>query len=267
MRNVDFDIDKRTSKTKHQYSEENLDLAYEFTKKIHRELGEVLKAVILFGSTARKEEDANDIDILLIADDVTINFSKELVQTYRVIVEQKVRETSDKIHVTSMKLTSFWEYIRNGDPIALNILRDGFALIDTGFFDPLQLMLRQGRIKPSKETQWNYFQRAPQNLDQSQQRMKDAMIDLYWAVIDASHAALMSINEIPPTPKHVPEYLDEKLVQKGLIKEDLPWTVRRFYDLHKRISNEEIRTISGEEYDKHYRIAKEFVEEIQDFIE
>lgn len=264
---MDVNINTKSSKTKTNYSSENLDLAYRFTKKINKELGDLIKAVILFGSTARKEKTAKDIDILVIADDVRIDFSQELVQTYRIVTENCVRQTSDKIHVTSMKLTSFWEYIRNGDPIALNILRDGFALIDTGFFDPLQLLLRQGRIRPSPESFWSYFNRAPQNLQASKVKIQEAMIDLYWAVIDSAHAVLMHINEVPPSPKHVPQYLEKHLVRKNLISKEAPWTVRKFYDLHKRITNSEIRYFSGKELDQHYKEAEKFVDEMKKFIE
>lgn len=264
---LDFNIKKKGSKTKSSYSSENLDLAYRFTKELNKELGDIVKAVVLFGSTARKEDRAKDIDILVIADDVRIDFTEELVQTYRLVTKQCVAKTSNKIHVTSMKLTSFWEYIRNGDPIALNILRDGFALIDTGFFDPLQILLRQGRIRPSMESLWSYFNRAPESLKASKVKVQEAMLDLYWAVIDSSHAVLMSINEVPPSPKHVPQYLEEHLVKKDLISKEAPWTVRKFYDIHKRITSNEIRYFSGEELDKHYREAEKFVKEMREFVQ
>ena len=67
---------------------------------------------------------------------------EELIEGYRIIVENLIEKVSLKLHVTSMTFTSFWEHARVGDPILVNILRDGIALHDRGFFDPLQRILK-----------------------------------------------------------------------------------------------------------------------------
>jgi predicted nucleotidyltransferase/uncharacterized protein (UPF0332 family) len=233
---MDFDIHKRKNDTKESYSDHALDTAYEFSKKINEELHEVIKAVVLFGSVARKSGDANDIDILLIIDDVSVHFTEELVQTYRVIVKKTVQDVSEDLHITSMKFTSFWEYVRSGDPIAINILRDGYPLLDAGFFEPTQHLLRQGRIQPSKEAMWTYMNRAEQSMASSSQRRLEAVHDLYWAVIDASHAALIDIGEAPPSPRHVAGLLENTLVKRGTLKKKDAKLVRRLYALSKDIS-------------------------------
>lgn len=257
---------KRTSENKGKYSSVAMDIAYKFTKKIHDELKDMLKAAILFGSTARNKQDTNDIDILLIIDDVSMEFTPEMIQAYRIIVENTVAKVDPKIHITSMKFTSFWEYVRSGDPIAINILRDGLALIDTGFFDPLQLLLYQGRIKPSPEALWSYFHRAPRTLKNSKRRLLQATVDLYWAVIDASHAALMSINEVPPSPDHVADLLEQKFVKKKLLDKKYPWTMRKMYDLSKQILHGKKRYISGKEYDVLVKEAETFVKVMEELI-
>ena len=259
---MDFSIHKRRSSNKKNYEDESIDLAYEFTKQIHKELKDLVKSVVLFGSAAKNKEKPHDIDILLIVDDVSIQFNEELIRTYRVIVEKTVQKVSNKIHVTSMKFTSFWEYIRAGDPISLNILRDGHPILDTGFFEPIQILLHQGRLKPSPEALWAYYNRAPNNLKMSRVKILEACVDLYWSVIDASHSALMSIEEIPPSPAHVPEFFEQKLVKKGLADKKMVWTIKKFYDLYKRITSKEIRFVSGKEYDAYYKEAKEFLEKI-----
>ncbi|PIN80810.1 hypothetical protein COV13_03005 [Candidatus Woesearchaeota archaeon CG10_big_fil_rev_8_21_14_0_10_32_9] len=263
---MDFSIHKRTSHSKSNYSSETINIAYKFAKEIHAELKELLKGIVLFGSAARKKEGVNDIDLLLIVDDVTIRLTPEMTQAYRLIVEQTVEKVSDKIHVTSMKFTSFWEYVRAGDPIAVNILRDGYALIDTGFFDPLQVMLKQGRIRPSPEALWAYFNRAPRTLENSRNRLIDSCYDLYWAVIDSAHAALMSINEVPPSPEHVADVLEEKLIRPKLLEKKYSATMRKFYGLSKDLASKKKTYVSGEEFDKLYDEAKEFVETMEKFI-
>ena len=263
---MEFKVSKRPVKNKQNYSTQSIDVAYKFTKKIHEELGDLIKAVVLFGSTARKKQDSSDIDILIVVDDISFVFTKELTQSYRIIVEKTVQSISKKLHITSMKFTSFWEYVRAGDPIALNMLRDGFALFDTGFFEPIQLLLNQGRIKPSPEALWAYYNRAPNTLRMSRVKLLEACVDLYWAVIDSAHAALMSVNQVPPSPEHVADLMEEKLVKPGLIEKKYAWSMRKFYDLSKRITKKEIRTVSGKEFDKYYDEALDFVKRIEKFL-
>lgn len=257
---MDFAVRKHKHHSKDSYSASSIDVAYSFAKEIHKELKDLIKAIVLFGSAARKKQDASDIDILIVVDDVSIVMEKQVVQAYRLLVEKTIAKTSTKIHVTSMKFTSFWEYVRAGDPVAINILRDGYALLDTGFFDPLQRLLHQGKIRPSPEAQWTYYYRAPRSLSNSKERLLQAGIDLYWAVIDAAHAALMSINEVPPSPEHVADLMEAKLVKAKLADKKYPWTMRKFYDLSKEIARGTKSELTGQEYDALYKEAKEFVD-------
>ena len=135
-------IDRKVNPNIELYKKQDLDLAYEFTKDIHKELGTFIKAVVLFGSSVRKKRKSDsDLDLMIVADDLTIHFSNELVEAYRVIVQRLIAKHSTRLHITTLRFSSFWEYIRNGDPIAINFLREGVALIDTGFFEPLQVLL------------------------------------------------------------------------------------------------------------------------------
>jgi len=243
-----------------------MDLAYRFAKEIHSELADLIKAIVLFGSAARHKEGSNDIDILLIVDDVSIRLTPELTQAYRILVEKTVAKVSTKIHVTSMKYTSFWEYVRAGDPVAINILRDGYPILDTGFFEPLQMLLYQGRIRPSKEAIWSYMNRAPRTLRTSRLRLLEASIDLYWAAVDSAQAALMSINEIPPSPEHVADLLELKLVKPGLLNKKFPWTMRKMYHLSKEIATGKKQDMTAQEYDKLYDETKEFVDVMLKFV-
>jgi len=179
-----------------KYPNEDLTIARSFAKRIENEFGNFLKAVVLFGSAARKHtplETKGDVDVLIVVDDLSIRMTREVVEAYRLIVERTIGKVSTRLHVTSMTITSFWEYVRAGDPVAINILRDGIALKDVGFFAPLQALLIQGRIRPTHESVWVYFGRAPRTLLNSKWHLLQATLDLYWAVIDATHSALMHI--------------------------------------------------------------------------
>ncbi len=262
-----FEIKKRKREIK--YPTEEFEIARKFAKLLYKEFGDLLRAVILFGSVAReKMATEKDIDVLIILDDVRIVLTKELIQTYRIILEKIVAEVDPRrLHIQTMKFTSFWEYVRVGDPVAINILRYGVALIDTGFFDPLQALLDEGRIRPSKESIYTYFTMAPSSLHRSKQHVLTAMIDLYWATIDAAHAALMQMGEIPPSPEHVADMLEDKLVKKKLIKKEYATIMRRLYYIFKQITHRKISEIDGKEYDIYQKQATRFVKEMQKFIE
>lgn len=264
-----FDILKRKNPNIGSYRQEDLKIAYNFAAEIKRELETLVKAVVIFGSIARatKKSVKGDIDILVIIDDVTTVLTRELTEAYRVVVQRIIMRTSTRLHIISLRFTSFWEYIRDGDPIGVNILRDGVALIDTGFFDPLQALLQRGRIRPSQESVWAYFIRAPNTLHNSKWHILQATLDLYWAVIDASHAALMKNGEVPPTPEHVADLLQNSLVKKKLLEQKYVTIMRNFYKLMKMITHRDIREIKGAEFDRYFKDAADYVARMRKIIE
>ncbi len=249
------------------YKKEDFDIAYEFSKRLYKEVTDFVKATVLFGSSARKTASQGDIDVLVIIDDLTIRLTPELTEAYTLITEKLVTEISPMLHITTLKLTAFWEYVRSGDPVIVNMLREGIALLDTGFFEPIQFLLKQGRIRPTHESVWSYFAKAPSTLYNSKWHLLQATIDLYWAVIDAAHAALMKLGEIPPSPEHVADMMQIHMVNKGLIDKKYADTMKKFYKLSKMINHREIKEISGKEYDSHYKEAQDFVYKIREFIE
>jgi uncharacterized protein (UPF0332 family) len=148
----------------------------------------------------------------------------------------------------------------------MNILRDGVALLDTGFFEPLRALLVRGRIRPSPEAIWTYFARAPRTVHNAQWHLMQAVIDLYWAVIDSAHAALMKLGVTPPSPDHVAEMLEEKLVKQKLIGKRYSQIMSRFYKLQKDILYRNVKEISGKEFDSYLADAKDFVKEMEKVI-
>jgi predicted nucleotidyltransferase/uncharacterized protein (UPF0332 family) len=258
---MEFNIQKRGVSDTSKFEKEVIQLAREFSKRLYKEFGGFLKAVVLFGSQARKQK-GRDIDMLVVVDDVSMVLGEEVVQAYRIIVEKAIARVSTRLHVTTLRLSSFWEYVRSADPIAINMLRDGVALIDTGFWDPVKFLLYQGRIRPTNESIWAYFMKAPNALHSSKGNIARAFLDLYWAVVDSAHAALMAVGEIPPTPEHVPTLLKEKLVKKKLVPASAPIVSKEFYTLMKRIEHREVKTISGKQYDVFLKKAEQFVEQM-----
>jgi len=232
-----------------------------------KEFGVFIKALVLFGSSAREIRGKHgDIDVLCVVDDITVHISPQLIEAYRVIMETLIAQTSRRLHITTLRLSTFWEYMRNGDPVGINILRDGVGLVDTGIFEPMRMLLIQGKVKPSEEAVFNYFARAPVTLNNSRWHMIQATLDLYWAVIDASHALIMKAGILPPTPAQVANVLQEEFVKKGTLHKSYPQIMNNFYVISKGILHREISDITGQEYEKYYKDAKDFVETVRKII-
>lgn len=266
---MDLNIKKNPliTKEKEKFLKDELDIAYKFSASIKKEMQDFIKAIVLFGSTARKRNNSGDIDLLIIIDDLNVEFNKAIVQGYRILTQNIIQKISNRLHITTMRLTNFWEYVRAGDPIAVNILRDGIAIIDAGIFNSVKLLLYKGKIKPSKESITNYISRSQYSLMSSKHHLLAACIDLYWSVVDAAESALMKVNEIPPGPSHVHNLIDKRFVNTGIIEMKYSLILQEFYHLNKAIEHNEIKEITGEQYSKYYDKAEDFVECMKKLIE
>lgn len=265
---MDFQINNRKDKVFSSYDKTDIDLVYEFSKNLLKEAQDFIKGIVIFGSTVKKQAPTpkSDIDVLVVIDDVKIELTTEIMQTFKIIVDNIIAKVSPKLHITTLKFSTFWEYVRVGDPVAVNILRDGAPIIDYGFFEPLQILLFQGRIRPTYESIWTYFNRAPKTLSNAKWHIMQATLDLYWAVIDSSHAVLMRLGHIPPSPEHVSDMFNEKVVKPGYLDKHMVTSIRHFYRLAKMIQHGEIREIKGNEFDTYEKEAREFVDNCHDFI-
>ncbi len=273
---MEFKVKQRRHPNVPRYPTSDYQLADKFSQLLKKELGDFVKAIVLFGSAARAAEHKerpekglheHDIDVLVIVNDLTLVMSPEVVEAYRVITESTAAKVSKRLHITTMKLTSFWEYMRNGDPVAINMLRDGVPLLDVGIFEPLQMLLFQGRVRPTKESVWNYYARAPATLANAHWHILQASLDLYWAVIDAAHAALMRMGEVPPSPSHVADLIRDKLVRPGHVSKRYENIMRFFYELSKKITHRDVREITGKQYDEYRALADDFVKAMKKVIE
>ncbi|HLP79388.1 MAG TPA: nucleotidyltransferase domain-containing protein [Acidobacteriota bacterium] len=265
---MDYTINKKRNENTDTYNKTEIDLAYSFAREAYKEFQPIVKGIILFGSSARKQNTAqSDIDVLIVIDDVGTELSAELMETYKIITHKIIQKISTRIHVTTLKFTTFFEHCRNADPIGVNVLRDGVALVDTGFFDPMQMLLKQGRIRPTMESVWTYMHRAPITLENSRWHLMRACEDLYWAVTDSAHAALMAQGVVPPSPEHIAHLLEEVLVKAKKLDRRHIKTMQFFYDLYKGITRRTIKDITGEQYEQYYRHARDFVGIMQKIVD
>ena len=240
------------------------DIAMDFATKIFKKFNKMVKSVILFGSTARQESvTGSDIDIIIILDDVTINWDQELIAWYRQELDKMLRINpyQKSLHINTVKLSTWWEDLMRGDPVVINILRYGEAMIDlAGFFEPLKYLLVKGKIKSTPEAIYSALQRAPVHIARSKFAELNAIEGLYWAMVDSAHAALIAANVPPASPEHVPADLKEIFVDTGRLKMKYVIWYRDLLMLHKKIAHGQLKNLRGIEIDMWQDRAEEFLE-------
>lgn len=262
MVEISFEFKKRP--VSYHYKEEHLDLTKQLATKLKTELGDLLKGVVLFGSAVRGSATTrSDIDVLVLINDLTIVFSNEFVTSVRVIIQNAASDISELFHITPMHLSDFWNYAKNADPVIVNVLREGKIVYDEGFFTPMQTLLDEGKIRPTNEAVWTYYNRAPQTIKSAKMHTLKAVVDLYWAVIDAAHAALMHIGVVPGAPHQVADMLDKHFVNNHFLEKKYSQTLRLFYRLAKDIGHNKKTSISGVDFDKYCVRAEVFVKRMR----
>ena len=241
------------------------DIAMDFAVSVHKKFDHIVKASILFGSQAKEKSNAtvgSDIDIILIVDDAAVDWDLELVSWYREELGKLIsaRGYTRELHINTVRLTTWWHDLMHGDPVIVNILRYGEALIDSGgFFNPLKSLLLQGKIRSTPEAVYAALQRAPWHLARSQAAEAGAIEGVYWTMVDAAQAALMTAGKMPPSPEHIPELLKTTFVDAGMLKPSYIHSLREIYLLHKRILHREVSNIRGAEIDEWQKMAEDFL--------
>ena len=240
------------------------EIAMDFATKVYKKFEKAIKSIILFGSTVKKTQTAgSDIDIIIVIDDASIKWDQELIAWYRqeldIILRTNPYQTS--LHINTIKLTTWWQDLLKGDPIILNILRNGEALIDmAGFFNPLKFLLIQGKIKSTPEAIYTSLQRAPTHLARSKAAELNAIEGLYWCMVDSAHAALIAANVSPPSPEHIPEELAQNFVNNKKLKPEYVQWYRGLLALHKDISHGKTTDLKGADIDLWQARTEEFLD-------
>ena len=242
------------------------EIAMDFAIKTYKRFDKIIKSIILFGSIAKKTAVSNsDIDIIIIIDDVSIKWTPELIAWYREELDKIIKSSpyNKSLHINTIKLSTWWDDLMKGDPVVLNVLRHGEAMIDfAGFFEPLKFLLIQGKIRATPESVYNCLQRAPTHLMRSKASELNAIEGLYWAMVDSAQAALIAANVSPPSPEHIPQELKITFVEERRL--DMKYVIwyRDLLILHKKISHGEVSDLKGVEIDDWQEKTEKFLDEM-----
>jgi predicted nucleotidyltransferase len=239
------------------------EIAMDFAVKTYKKFDKMVKSIVLFGSAIKQNAvPGSDIDIMILIDDASIKWDQELIAWYREELE-KIIETSPykkELHINTIKLSTWWEDLLKGDPVVVNILRYGEAMIDSGgFFNPLKQLLIEGKIRATPEAIYACLQRAPMHFARSKAAELGAIEGLYWTMVDSAHAALIAANVSPPSPEHIPGELKLNFVNPGKLKMKYVDWFRDLNIMHKKINHGEITDLKGIQIDDWQNKTEDFL--------
>ena len=81
------------------------DIAMDFSIKVYQKFNKIIKSIVLFGSSVKKDKSsASDIDIIIIIDDVSINWDQKLITWYREELDKILRGSPYKkeMHINTV---------------------------------------------------------------------------------------------------------------------------------------------------------------------
>lgn len=232
-----------------------------------------IKAIIIFGAIVRGDiTGKSDVDVYIIFDDTKMPLKKfeEIREKIDNDIYKVANQTDPRLHTQPViALTEFWDGIRNCHPLFYTIVRDGYAIHDTGFFIPLRKLLEWGKFPATPEAAELRMESVPKRISRVK-NIKNLMIaeDLWYAAIDAGQAALMYVGVGPPAPKVLAREMRKNLVEPGLLEEKYAKFVEDVHNFRKAVEHKEKSgSISGKELDEWIERADDYVKRIEKLLE
>ena len=239
------------------------EIAADFAMKVYREFDQMIKSIILFGSSAKKTTTSkSDIDIIIIIDDVAIRWDQELVAWYREELGKLISRNPyvRPLHINTVKLSTWWRDLTRADPVVMNILRYGEALIDFGgFYNPLKILLKEGKIRTTPESIYTLLERAPNHLTNARRALLASVDGLYWTMVDAAHAALIAANVSIASPEEIAEVLTQTFVKTGRLNKKYVYYYEEVYKASKDIVHGALFKVKGKQIDEWFTYAEDFL--------
>ncbi len=261
--------EKRAKKRKFDKGKEErrrVQIIKKFTKEILKKYGNVIKSVVLFGSSARGSwRKESDIDVFIIVDDTKQKISPAVKEQMEDDFDVIAKKLSDKLSVQQpYLLTEFWNMVRIGHPIVFNFIREGVPVFDKDIFLPIKRLLQMGEIKPSKEAVEKYIDRAPKRIKRVENaKMYMVAEDCYYAMLESLQAVLMFLGKTPPRPSDAAESMKKTLVEMNLVKPEYADWLEGVINRRKDVEHKHLKNIPGSELDQWIEKSKKFVKEMQ----
>ncbi len=206
-------------------AERRFEVVEEFSDKLQEKLGEKVKCVAVYGSVSRGDHThESDIDTFVVLDDTKLeqDVPQEAKDKIRKKVTDLAKETDDRITIQYFSfLTDFWDSIRKGEPLVVNVLRQGEPVYDVGIFMPAKRMLERGKIKSSREAVQKRLKVAGAGYKKAEKNMRSSIPHkLEQAMANAGQAPIMLAGKTPPGKEEVGDALRQVFVEEDMLEEE-----------------------------------------------
>ncbi|QGA80695.1 nucleotidyltransferase domain-containing protein [Candidatus Nanohalobium constans] len=243
--------------------ERRMDSAQEFSDKLLDKLGDKVKVVAVWGSVAKGEHGHDsDIDTLVVLDDTKLQ--KDVPEDAKKKIRKKVtdlaKETDDRITIQYFPfLTEFWDSLRKGEPLAIEAVRNGSPVYDTGIFMPAKRLLERGKISGTQESVKKRLKLGAAGYKKAEKTMKSSLPHkLEQAMANAGQAPIMLSGANPPPKEKVPEKLEEMFVEQDMLEQEYVDMAQEIYDFGDK-GEKNPEEVTGEELDEMMEKTDDYV--------
>lgn len=243
--------------------ERRMEAVEEFSDKLVEKLGDKVKCVAVWGSVSKGEHGYDsDIDTLVVLDDTKLE--KDVPENARKKIRMKVtelaKETDDRITIQYFPfLTEFWDSLRKGEPLAIEAVRNGEPVYDTGIFMPAKRLLERGKISGTRESVKKRLKAAAAGYKKAEKNFRSSIPHkLEQAMASAGQAPIMLVGKNPPPKEKVPETLDEMFVEKDMLEPEYVEKAQELYDFGN-LGEKNPEEVTGEAVEENLEKADDFI--------
>ncbi|MFO7793751.1 MAG: nucleotidyltransferase domain-containing protein [Candidatus Nanohaloarchaea archaeon] len=249
--------------------ERRMESAQEFSDKLVDKLGDKVKVVAVWGSVAKGEHGHDsDIDTLVVLDDTKLerDVPDDAKKKIRKKVTDLAKEIDDRITIQYFPfLTDFWDSLRKGEPLAIEAVRNGEPVYDTGIFMPAKRLLQRGRISGTQESVRKRLKVGARGYKKAEQQLKSSTPHkLEQAMASAGQAPIMLAGKQPPAKENVPSTLEDMFVDDMLEQKyvDMAQEIYEFGDLGEKKPEE----VTGAAVDEHLEKTDKFIRRMHELV-
>lgn len=251
-------------RTRKELRKERFDTANKFAESIVKKFGPIVKCVVTWGSITREKQTfhaKSDIDCLVIVDDLTGPISDQQRAVLDIETRKIAKQTDKRISIQPVwTLSELWAMIRHQSPLVYSVLREGWALYDTGFFVPLKKMYNMGQFAGTTEAAYIRMGLIDRRLALAEH--KKIMIvfeEVFHAMLEAAQGVLVFTGKEPPGIRGTPDAMRKYLVDEGLLEEKWADEMEDGVKFYKGVEHGKVKEITGAEVDKWIERGRMFI--------
>ncbi len=232
---------------------ERMSIARKFTEKVLKKYGPMIKSVVVFGSSARGDfKEDSDIDIFIIYDDLFLSKYHITPSNFESDLKRIGKDISNFIRIsTPWSIIEFIRAVQIGSPILINILRDGWALYDSGIFINVKNHFEKGNIRWTFELINNMIISSRENFKNFERsKIKIIVEDIYYGLVNLmipilhlNGIEIISFSEINKHLKSIKNLSNLNEKEEKILKKIIKIRNEFEYGRLKGISNKEFYEI------------------------